>query len=105
MNAKDSVVRMKDRLATAGFVVEVVDDREDKISFLVTTDTDNVWATKESFYLGASKFASTNRWNKYFSYTRSSIGDHKYESNITYSRIYSLINMAIFCADSVKAGK
>ena len=106
MNAKDSVVRMKDRLANAGFDVEVVNYSTSKVTYRVTTKTDgNVWATVETFYLGATKLDSTNRWNKFFSYSRCGMSDNCFETNITYSKMNSLINMAIFCADSVKAGK
>lgn len=106
MNAKESVVRMKDRLANAGFVVELVNQSTTKISYRVTTKTDgNVWATVETFYLGATKLDVTNRWNKFFSYSRRGISDNAFKTDITYSEMYSLINTAIFCADAVKVGK
>lgn len=106
MNAKESVVRMKDRLASAGFVVEVVNQSTTKVTYRVTTKTDgNVWATVETFYLGATKLDVTNRWNKFFSYSRHGMSDYAFKTDITYSEMNSLINMAIFCVDAVKAGK
>ena len=105
MNAKDSVVRMKNRLAEAGFVVEVIEETDKQIRYSISNGTDNVWATKETFYLSARKFDLTNRWNKHLSYSRTSIGDHDYRSNITYSDMYSLINSAIFCANVINGKK
>jgi hypothetical protein len=104
MNAKDSVVRMKNRLAEVGFVVEVLEESDTKVTYSISNITNNIWETKETFFMGATKFASTNRWNKFLSYSRTSIGNHDYRSNITYSDMYSLVNSAIFSAN-VRNGK
>jgi hypothetical protein len=104
MNAKDSVIWMKNRLAEAGFIVQVLEETDNKVTYSISNNTDNVWETKQSFYLSAKKYDFTNRWNKYFSYSRDSISDHVYRNNLTYNEMNHLISYATLRTQSTKVG-
>jgi hypothetical protein len=106
MNAMENVVRIKDALANAGFNVEVVEESATRVAYWITTNTTNIFETRESFYVAASKLNSTNRWNKFFSYSTSTLGLSEFDrndSNVTYSEIWSRVNAAVRYAN-IKVG-
>lgn len=96
MNAKNAVIEMKNDLVAAGYILNVIEETENKITYAVTSNTTQWFETNEMFYLAAYKSDTTNRWNKYLSYTAYGFGvDTTKESNLTYKDMEFQIYMSI----------
>lgn len=95
VNAKQYVVHLKDRLVDAGLNLELTEESETKIKYVLSTKSKSVWDDEERFFLTAYKGNVSKRWNKFFSYSRFSISDRCYKSKLTYVQINQLIHYAI----------
>lgn len=95
MNAKDKVIKMANRLDEAGFIVTIMCEKDDRISYIVTSEKKyKALGIDKSFYLIASKDNLTNCWSKNISYRSYSnnYDDIIIEANITYAKMNAIIS-------------
>ena len=86
---------MANRLNDAGFIVTMMCDKDDRISYIVTSEQKyNALDIDKSFYLIAIKNNLTNRWSKDISYRSYSNNNNDIviEANITYAKMNAIIS-------------